>query len=91
MNPEFNELIFSYMNLDLEQKKSALLSLLSENIQTTFNIIKNENENIEYINSDILNELDVKKDNDYLTYLYVLVRQLEDLNAKYISLKKVDE
>jgi len=87
MNHEFDELVFSYMNLDLEQKRSILLTLLSDNIEIILNRLKNKNINIKAIETDIVNDLDINDDNDFLTFLYILVRQLEHFNANYIVSK----
>lgn len=83
-NDEFNELIFSYMTLDSKQKKTALLTLLSEDIEVLLTEIKNKNLDIKHIDTDLFNDLNISKNNDYFTYLYILVRQLENLISNYI-------
>ena len=81
---EFDDLIFSFMNLDMIQKKVVLSELISDNIKTISSKIGMDNP---ILQTDVLNKLKLSDNDDYLTSLYILVNQLEDAMIKFFESK----
>lgn len=65
-----------------------LITLLAENIKNISGNMNNEGVNVSLLETKIVNDLELDNDEDFLTYAYVLVRQLEDLTAKYFVAKR---
>ena len=79
---EFEELILSFADLDRFQKKAVLSSTISDNMLMIKSFLSNKGIQIDLLNTELLKELKISDDEEYLINLYVLICQYNDMVLK---------